>query len=288
MRLRQGRANVSYGDAMAAVVHPRGRLPARVYWFRRSMVLLSALALVFAIGRLLDGSQGGPPSDTAVQAASTPSSSQTSSPAGGLAGPMPLRSAVSGTAHPTATGTPVVLAAPSGPCSIDEITVTPTVPTAVAGGTVSLVLELTGIRPACTFSVTSKTVVAKVTSGKDRIWSTQDCPNAIKATSVVVRSAAPTQVVIPWSGRRSDQDCTKATPWALPGYYHLVAAVIGSDPGDAQFHLQLAPRPVITKTAHPKTKKSATAKPGPTPTKTTKGTTGTGSACGGDNAASSC
>jgi hypothetical protein len=242
---------------MGTVVHPRGRLPARVYWFRRSMVLLSALALVFAIGRLLDGSQGGPPSDTAVQSASTPSSSQTSSPAAGLAGPMPLRLVVSGAAQPTATGTPVVLAAPSGPCAIDEITVTPTVPTAVAGGTVSLVLELTGIRPACTFSVTSKTVVAKVTSGKDRIWSTQDCPHAIRAANVVVRSAAPTKVVVSWSGRRSDDDCSRSTSWALPGYYHLTAAAIGSEPGTAQFLLAVPPRPVVTKTAHPKKKKQA-------------------------------
>jgi hypothetical protein len=221
------------------------------------MVLLSALALVFAIGRLLDGSQGGPPPETAVDSASTTSAGTSSSPAAGLAGPMPLRSVASGATHPTATGTPVVLAAPSGPCAVDEITVTPTVPTAVAGGTINLVLELTGIRPACTFSVTSKTIVAKVTSGNDRIWSTQDCPHAIRATSVVVRSAEPTKVVVSWSGRRSDDACSRSATWALPGYYHLTAAAIGSEPGTAQFRLAVPPRPIVTKTAHPKKKKQA-------------------------------
>ncbi|HET6165562.1 MAG TPA: hypothetical protein VFE07_01930 [Marmoricola sp.] len=247
---------------MGTVVHPRGRLPARVYWFRRTMVVLSALALVFAIGRLLDGSAGGPPSGTAVDSASTTSPSTSSSPAAGLAGPMPLRSALSGGAHPTATGGPVVLAAPTGPCAVDEITITPTVPAAAAGGKVDLVLELTGIRPACTFSVTSKTLVAKVTSGKDRIWSTQDCPHAIQATSVVVRSAVPTKVVVPWSGRRSDDECSRSTSWALPGYYHLTAAAIGSAPGTAQFRLSLPPRPIVTKTAHPKKKKQAVVESG--------------------------
>ena len=167
---------------------------------------------------------------------------------------MPLRPAGTGAAQPSATGTPVVLAAPSGPCAVDEITVTPTVPTARAGGKVDLVLELTGIRPACTFSVTSKTIVAKVTSGHDRIWSTQDCPRAVRATTVVVRSAAPTKVVVPWSGRRSDDHCSRSTPWALPGYYHVTAAAIGSEPASTQFRLRVPPRPVVTKTAHPKTK----------------------------------
>ncbi len=158
------------------------------------------------------------------------------------------------TAPPSATGTPIVLAAPSGPCAIDDITVTPTVPKPVAGGRVDLVLQLTGIRPACTFAVTSKTLVARITSGKDRIWSTQDCPGSVKAASVVVRSAAPTDVVVSWSGRRSDDSCSRATPWALPGYYHVTAAAIGSEPGDAQFQLTSPPRPVVTKTAHPKKK----------------------------------
>ena len=255
---------------MPTAVKSRGRLPARVYWFRRTMVLLTAVALVFAVGRLLGGS-GSSAGGGAADSAAVPAAKHSTTPTPTVVGPQPFQPTPTGKAAADPTGDAVALAEPDGPCGADEITVTPSVPAAVAAGRVDLVLELSGIKPACTFAVSSRTLAAKVVSGKDRIWSTQDCPNAIKATSVVVRSAAPTQVVIPWSGRRSDQDCTKATPWALPGYYHLVAAVIGSDPGDAQFHLQLAPRPVITKTAHPKTKKGS------------KGTV-----CGGDNAATSC
>jgi hypothetical protein len=236
------------------------------------MVLLTALALVFAIGRLLTGSGGGSPADTARVTASTPSARATH----GVAGPLPIQPATTGAttraAHPTPTGTPVVLAMPSGPCALDEITVTPSVPTAVAGGRVDLVLELSGIKPACTFTVSKDTIVAKVTSGNDRIWSSQDCPDAISKGSVVVRSAAPTDVTVSWSGRRSDNQCSKSTDWALPGYYHLVAAVIGSEPNDVQFQLTHPPRQVITKTAKPHNKKKQ----------------GTGTVCGGDNAATSC
>jgi hypothetical protein len=235
------------------------------------MVLVTAVALVFAIGRLLGGSgssaTGGGAGDTAAVSAARTSTTPTPS----VVGPQPFAPTPTGKAAVGPTADPVVLAQPDGPCAADEITVTPSVPTAFAAGRVDLVLDLTGIKPACTFTVSSRTLAAKVISGKDRIWSTQDCPNAVKESTVVVRSAQPTRVVVTWSGRRSDEDCTRSTDWALPGYYHVTAAVIGSEPGDAQFRLQLAPRQVITKTAHPKVRKKS------------KGTV-----CGGDNAATSC
>jgi hypothetical protein len=257
---------------MRTVVHPKGRLPARVYWFRRSMVLLTALALVFAIGRVLTGSDGSSPETRAVTTGSHTSSAKPSTtPTPGVAGPLPVQGATTGV-QPSPTGSPVVLAVPSGPCALDEITVTPSVTSAVAGSKVSLVLELTGIKPACTFAVSSDSIVAKVTSGQDRIWSTQDCPAAVKPENVVVRSAQPTQVVVTWNGRRSDDECNRETDWAVPGYYHLTAAVIGSEPNDVQFRLQRPPAQVITKTAKPRVKKKQ----------------GTGTVCGGDNAATSC
>ena len=237
-----------------------------MYWFRRVLVLATACALVFAIGRLLGGSDPAPSVDQKVTTtAASPSATPTSTPVG----PLPIQA--TGKARPSATGTPVVLAQPTGPCAADEITVQPVVADAVAGRRVDLALELTGIRPACTFAVSSRTVVAKVTSGNDRIWSSQDCPSAVQPTSVVVRSAIATKVVVHWSGRRSDDDCSRSTGWALPGYYHVSAAVIGSDPDDVQFRLGTPPRPVVTKTARPHEKKS-----------------GTGTVCGGDNAATSC
>jgi hypothetical protein len=252
---------------MSNLTRPHGRLPARVYWFRRAMVVLTALALVFAIGRLLNGSGSGTPESTARVTAGSPSPT----PTPGVVGPLPVP-ATGATGRPAAAGTPTVLAAPTGPCAVDDITVTPTVPHPVAASRVALVLELTGLQPACTFAVTSRSLVAKITSGPDRIWSTQDCPGAIRTATVVVRSATPTRVTVPWSGRRSDDECSRSTPWALPGYYHVTAAVIGSEPGEAQFRLVTPPRAVITKTAHPKPKKKK----------------GTGTVCGGDNSATSC
>jgi hypothetical protein len=251
VRLREDGPEISYVQDMRSAVHPRGRLPARVYWFRRLMVVLTAFALVFAIGRMLNGS-GSPPDATATVTGAHPSTSPSATVSQATVGPQPIQATTGKTAHPTATGTPVVLAEPTGPCAADEISVAPTVPEPVAGSGVRLVLELTGIRPACTFVVSNRTIVAKVISGNDRIWSSQDCPASVRPSSVVVRSAVPAKVVVHWSGRRSDDECSRSTAWALPGYYHLVAAVIGSEPGDEQFRLTRPPRPIVTKTAHPK------------------------------------
>lgn len=239
---------------------PRGRLPARVYWFRRVLVLATVLALVFAVARLIAGGGGEEPpaADSAAPAAvKTPASSPSAEPTQPtMFGPVPVAPPTT-TGVPSPTGTPVVLAEPTGPCTVDEVTVTPAVAEPVAGAPIEITLRLTGIRPACTFVVSPSSVVVKVTSGKDRIWSTQDCRKAIPRTTVTVRSNKPTEVPVTWSGRRSDAACSRATSWAMPGYYHVAASAIGSEPSDVQVRLSAPARPVVTKTAKPKKQKKA-------------------------------
>ncbi len=235
------------------MTRPRGRLPARVYWFRRGLVVVTLLGLIVAVVHLVGGSGGKTPQArariTAVK--TTPRATPTTA-----VGPV----ALGGPGSPTATGTPPAagLAQPNGACAVNEITVTPVVGTQLAGRAVPLALQLTGIRPACTFAVSAATIVAKITQGQNRIWSSQDCPTSVHATSVVVRSGTPTNVVLSWSGRNSDATCSRSTDWALPGSYSIEAAAIGSTPTTGTFPLTSPPRPVVTKTVHPKAKKTAT------------------------------
>ncbi len=81
------------------------------------------------------------------------------------------------------------LAPPSGECRDDDVSVLPTVPRAWAGGPIVIRLQLTGTQPACTFEVSPESLVVKIASGEDRIWSSQDCPQTIHEAEVVVRSA---------------------------------------------------------------------------------------------------
>ena len=60
-------------------------------------------------------------------------------------------------------------------------------------------------------------------------------------------------VVVTWSAKRSDEDCTKWTTWAMPGFYHVQAAALGGDATDVQFQLTGGVPAVVTTTADPQT-----------------------------------
>ena len=117
--------------------------------------------------------------------------------------------------------------------------VTPIVDQAFAYQETTIGLELTTLEsPACTWDVSEESVVLRITSGSDAIWTTQDCREAVPEDSVVVRKDHPAEVEVGWSGLRSDEGCTRTTPWAEPGYYHATAAALGGDPTDVQFQLE--------------------------------------------------
>jgi hypothetical protein len=252
------------------------RLPARVYWVRRGMVVLSALLLVFAVGRLLGGS-GGSGGDTAGTVADrhTPTSTPTFTPTL-KSTPKPTTVAPVGRTAPTTPAAGVPLAQPSGPCNVADVTVTPTVTSARAGGVVVITLQLTGTAPACTFAVGPSSIAVKITHSVNGVWSSQQCPSSIPHGTVVVRNAVPTSFAVRWSGRESDENCSRSTAWALPGTYKVTAAAIGSEPADTGFVLLSPDRPTVFQTitatptptpkATPTAKATSKAKPTATPT----------------------
>lgn len=235
--------------------HPGRTLPASVYWRRRLVVLTAALLVFVGLGKALSHSTG---SDAALHpAAALPSPTLTVTPAPTKKPRVKKHPATAPTfvAPPTPT-----LVAPTGVCADGDVLATPSVPSAVAGQDVTIVLELrTATNPACTWRLAPSSLAVKITSGSDFIWSSQECPAAIAPQSVVVRQAVATQVTLRWNAKRSDATCSAYTDWALPGYYHVAAAALGGNRSDAQFKL-LAPSPTtvyVTKTAKPKPTSSA-------------------------------
>ena len=77
---------------------------------------------------------------------------------------------------------------------------------------------------------------------------------------MVVRSGVPADVPVTWSGRRSDSDCSSAAAWAMPGFYDVFAAALGSTPTDVQFEITYPKRGIVTKTAKPKPSREASPK----------------------------
>ncbi len=231
----------------------RGPLPARVYWVRRAMVLGTAVLLVVAIGRLLGGgSDGSSGADEAAQVGADITSTSTTEITGLPTQTTRLPSA-SPTKKPSRTKTP--LAQPDGPCANEDVAITPSVEQAVGGRDVPIVLQLRSrTADACTWRVSPDTVTVNITSGKDRIWTSRDCPAAIRTRDVIVRKAVTADVTLIWTqAKRSDSDgCTRFTGWAMPGWYHVTAAALGGEPSDVQFELTAPVAGTITKTATPK------------------------------------
>jgi hypothetical protein len=219
----------------------RGRLPARVYWVRRVMMLGVAALLVVGIAQLLGGAGGGssgPDRATTVADTSTP-------PAGAS-----NRTHHGGHHHASDPVTP--LAMPSGPCAADDIAVTPSVPHPIAGGDISLVLDLSTVTsPACNWQLSGKTLALRITSGPDLIWTTVQCAATIPTEDLVLRRSEPTRVKITWDARRSAPGCPRLTSWAMPGTYHLDVAALAGQPQEVTFVLQKPEPAQITRTAHP-------------------------------------
>lgn len=242
----------------------RGPLSPRVYWARRALVLATALVLVVAIARLLNGgSDASSGADQATQVAAvqspTTSTSVTELPTptatksdGGENGDKP--GGKSGGKHASAEPDPTpTLAAPVGECDGTDVAVTPKLTQAVAGGDVMIVLQLRTLESeACTWRSGHDALAVTITSGNDTIWTSRQCPRAIPVRDVVVRQDVTANLGVTWNARRSDDTCSRLTAWAMPGWYHVSAASLGGEPSDVQFELETPTAATITKTASPK------------------------------------
>jgi hypothetical protein len=101
----------------------------------------------------------------------------------------------------------------------------------------------------------------KITSGDDDIWTSQDCPRAVPSEDVVVRNNVGTEIDVTWSGRRSDDDCSRLTEWALPGWYYVDAAALAGEPSDLHFELETPEPGVVIEKVKPKPEKKQQQEP---------------------------
>jgi hypothetical protein len=220
-------------------------------------VLAVALGMVFSIAHLLGGTGAEPAGDAARVVGASAEDEPSSSTPLSTADADPRKGARKRD-KPKAVKTKTPPPEPSGPCRASDIVATPKVKgTAYAGNRVTFRLKLTTLEsPACNWRVAPSSLAVKLVSGSDRIWSSQDCPASIPTTDVVVRKDYPVKIDVRWHGQRSDSTCSRTTPWAQPGWYHVQAAAFGAEPVDEQFELR-PPVPVtITPKPKPEPKKS--------------------------------
>jgi hypothetical protein len=94
--------------------------------------------------------------------------------------------------------------------------------------------------PACTLSITPDTMVVRVTSGDDVVWSSDDCPDALHAKQLVAREDPPTAYQFHWNGQRSSENCQPVDATPEPGGYWVEAAMIGGEPHRGYFDIKAA------------------------------------------------
>lgn len=230
----------------------RGPLPARVYWTRRVLLLAVVSALVVGVVQLVAAATGGgapEPTGQAAPVSAEPTSEVTEDPVTDADASTPSQSRKQKKQKQGTKAAEPVLAEPEGPCVDRDVAATPSVDQAVGGSPITFTVELRTVQSvACTWELSPRSLSVRITSGDDPIWFSSQCPRSIRKQDLVLRNTESTEVEVRWSSKRSDEECSGQTDWALPGWYHVEVAALGGEPSDMQFQLTAPEREVVTET----------------------------------------
>jgi hypothetical protein len=222
------RSRTDPADSVRGVLHPVGRLPARVYWRRRLTVLVVLIAVLGGGGwlaiRLLDppgeGAAGGSaaatsrPAPTPALEQVLPSLASVRTPERSTTSPETRRSPASAPAGHTA----------GGPCTDEMITLTMRAPTRVtAGSTPTLEIIVRNVSEVPCVRRLDKDLqeVVLFDAAGYRVWGSNDCR---PEKSDVRRTLAPREGValeVVWSGLTSRPECAGERTTPKAGVYVL-------------------------------------------------------------------
>ncbi|HEY0238658.1 MAG TPA: hypothetical protein VGC37_08435 [Friedmanniella sp.] len=76
----------------------------------------------------------------------------------------------------------------------------------------------------CYLKVTSSNFTLTIVSGKDKIWSTEDCTAAVPAQSRKLAAQKSLDWKITWNGQRAGSGCSKQRASVKAGYYWAIAS----------------------------------------------------------------
>ena len=96
---------------------------------------------------------------------------------------------------------------------------------------------INGSDQTCIARVTRKNFELRISSGKERIWSTADCRSIITPISSKLRGGYAVAWSLTWNGKRSKSDCRSAREALRAGTYLVTAQLEGAEP--VQLRMQL-------------------------------------------------
>lgn len=82
----------------------------------------------------------------------------------------------------------------------------------------------------CSADVNADDYELRITSGTDRIWSTDDCAKLVRKTATTLKPGEAVVWTITWNGKRSaqGQTCKNRPEMPQPGYYHVTSDLKGA------------------------------------------------------------
>jgi hypothetical protein len=95
--------------------------------------------------------------------------------------------------------------------------------------TFSLSLMNTGAAT-CLVDVTAANFELKIYSGRDRIWSSDDCSTSVKTIHQNLSTQKSVNWQLAWNGRRSRKDCQSRMEIPKAGTYFATAQLLGAKP----------------------------------------------------------
>ena len=210
------------------MLHPVGRLPARVYWRRRLILLLVLVALLAGGGwlvlRLLD-----PPGEGSTAAQAAASSRPVPTPALEQVLPSLASIRTPGTARetplPEASRTPDRAApTPGGPCTDEMLELTMRAPTQVPVGTTpTLEIVVRNVSEVACVRRLDKDLqeIELFDAAGDRVWGSNDCRPEKSARRGTLEPGAGVALEVVWSGRTSRPGCAGERAVPAAGLYVL-------------------------------------------------------------------
>ncbi len=189
---------------MSTVIHPVGPKRPEIYWRRRVLALvvtvLLVIGMVFGVRAVIGALIGGgdePDAATQEQAVDTSGSegSESSGPAECAAEQISLAALSDATSY-------------------------------AVGGKAKFGTRITNTGKAdCTMDAGSAALELTVVSGKDRIWSSDDCQESAQnvPTTITPGEAGALESSVEWTLVRSAKGCAKDLPALKAGTYQLVA-----------------------------------------------------------------
>ena len=205
---------------MNTVLRPVGPEPARVYWTRRLLLLAALVVAGTLVWTLVQG--GGSPSGASTGAGPATESSQGADDAAA-----DEADEVAGAAAACAKES-LELDIESGRGSYAE------------GARPSFSITVTNTGEAgCTVDVGEASRELRITSGKDRIWSSLDCDAGEDASRNLLLGAGKSDTHdATWDRVRSDEQCSEGLPTPRPGTYKAEVRLNGAKSEQATFVLE--------------------------------------------------